>query len=283
MDYSVRLKIDLKIFKLGDNFSLRDITFQLNKGEGIALLGPSGSGKTTLLKVIDGLYKTYQGSILLDGKEIKELKPKEIYQKMGLLFQNPEEQLFADKVYDDVAFGPRNMGWAEEKIKEMVKKALEIVNLKDYEERTIETLSFGEKKRIALAGLLAMGQEILLLDEPTLGLDPFLEEKFIKLLQKLKDKGYSFIIATHNVEIVPSLADKIVVLKEGKMVFFGTPPNLFIEKKALLPHFNLQAPLPTEIFYPFKNVFPKIPLNKEVAIELLENLLKNIINEKDGV
>jgi len=119
----VRLKVSLESFKLNEDFSLKGISFELRRGEALSLLGASGSGKTTLLKVLDGLYKNYKGSILLDGKEIKELKPREIYAKMGLLFQNPEEQLFAETVFEDVSFGPRNMGFKEEEIERAVKKS----------------------------------------------------------------------------------------------------------------------------------------------------------------
>ncbi|BAU23139.1 cobalt ABC transporter ATPase [Caldimicrobium thiodismutans] len=273
MDNSLRLKVRLKRFSLGDDFFLRNIDFELLSGEGIALLGASGAGKTTLLKVLDGLYKNYEGSILLYGREIRELKPREIYSKMGLLFQNPEEQLFAERVFEDVAFGPRNMGFNEEKIKKAVKEALELVQLSGFEERSIQSLSFGEKKRVALAGLLAMGHEILLLDEPTLGLDPILEKNFLELLLNLKRRGYSFIIATHNVELVPYFADKVVVLKKGEMVFYGTPMELFTGFDDL-SSLHLKSPIVTEIFSPYRDRIPALPIKKEEAIELLKNYLK---------
>jgi cobalt/nickel transport system ATP-binding protein len=273
LDNSLRLKVRLKRFSLGDDFFLRNIDFELLSGEGIALLGASGAGKTTLLKVLDGLYKNYEGSILLYGREIRELKPREIYSKMGLLFQNPEEQLFAERVFEDVAFGPRNMGFNEEKIKKAVKEALELVQLSGFEERSIQSLSFGEKKRVALAGLLAMGHEILLLDEPTLGLDPILEKNFLELLLNLKRRGYSFIIATHNVELVPYFADKVVVLKKGEMVFYGTPRELFTGFDDL-PSLHLKSPIVTEIFSPYRDQIPDLPIKKEEAIELLKNYLK---------
>lgn len=273
MDDSIRLKINLKKFTFEPLFTLKNISFELCKGEGIALLGASGAGKTTLLKVIDGLYKNYDGEILLDGKEIKNLSPREIYSKMGLLFQNPEEQLFAETVFEDVAFGPRNMGFDEEKVKEAVSKALELVSLTGYEKRAIQYLSFGEKKRVALAGLLAMGHEILLLDEPTLGLDPVLEKNFLDILVNLKREGFSFVMATHNMEIVPYFAEKVVVLKDGEMVFYGSPLEFFIETPNL-ELLHLRAPIPTEIFIPFRSFFKKLPLTKEEAQILLKIYFK---------
>ncbi len=271
MDNYLRLKVELRDFSFSQGFTLREIFFEVYRGEGIALLGASGAGKTTLLKLLDGLYKNYRGKILLDGKELKGLSPREIYSKMGLLFQNPEEQLFAETVFEDVAFGPRNMGFEEERTQEAVKRALELVSLSGYEKRSLQQLSFGEKKRVALAGLIAMGHEILLLDEPTLGLDPILEKNFLELLIHLKNRGFSFVMATHNVDLVPYFADKVVVLKEGKMVFYGSPYEFFantFNPEAL----SLRAPLPTEIFKPFERFFKKLPLTKEEAIEILQRL-----------
>ncbi|MGB9761693.1 MAG: energy-coupling factor ABC transporter ATP-binding protein [Caldimicrobium sp.] len=278
LDKSLRLKVKLQKFVYENNFTLKNISFELFKGEGIALLGPSGAGKTTLLKVIDGLYKNYEGEILLDGKEIKNLKPREIYSIMGLLFQNPEEQLFAETVFEDVAFGPRNMGFSEEHIRESVRKALELVSLSNFENRPLQYLSFGEKKRVALAGLLAMGHEILLLDEPTLGLDPLLEKNFLELLLNLKKKGYSFVMATHNVDLVPYFADKVVVLKQGEMLFYGSPYDFFV-KNDCLEIFNLRPPIPTEIFKPYQKYLGKLPLTKEEAMEVLQKFFKIIFYE----
>jgi ABC-type cobalt transport system, ATPase component len=141
----------------GDAPLLQDVEFEVKAGECLVILGASGAGKTTLLKVIDGLLKDYEGEVFLDGQDIRKLKPKEIYSKMGLLFQNPDEQLFAPTVFEDVAFGPRNMGFDEEEVRRRVLQALDLVELSGFEGRSISQLSFGQKKRVALAGLLAMG------------------------------------------------------------------------------------------------------------------------------
>ncbi|MFN4132540.1 MAG: energy-coupling factor ABC transporter ATP-binding protein [Caldimicrobium sp.] len=276
MDFSIRLKVNLKNFILEENnFTLKEISFEVCRGQALAILGPSGSGKTTLLKVLDGLYKDYEGEILLDNIELKKLTPKEIYKKMGLLFQNPEEQLFAEKVFEDVGFGPKNMGWPDEKIKESVKKALELVSLSGFELKAIHKLSFGEKKRVALAGLLAMGHEILLLDEPTLGLDPLLEKNFMELLLNLKNRGYTIIMATHNVDLVPYFAEKVLILKDGNMVLYGETKEVLSNAKELRKC-NLRPPLITELFMSFKDKLPSnsLPFTKEEALMLLSSLLK---------
>lgn len=272
MDPSLRLRIDIRHFSFSEsNFSLRDIKFEVKRGEGIALLGPSGAGKSTLLRLLDGLYKNFEGEILLDGKEIRHLSPKEIYSKMGLLFQNPEEQLFAEVVFEDVAFGPRNMGWSKEEVTKAVERALQLVELEGYEGRLIRNLSFGEKKRVALAGLLAMGQEILLLDEPTLGLDPLLEKKFVELLQKLKRQGVTLIVATHNVDLVPYFAEKVLIIFGGRLVSLGSPREVF--QGLDLSPYHLRPPLVTLLFKELNGHIPHLPLTLEEARTYLQNLL----------
>ncbi|MCS7200057.1 MAG: energy-coupling factor ABC transporter ATP-binding protein [Caldimicrobium sp.] len=272
MDNSIRLLISIEKFTFEEgDFSLKEIHFTVRSGEGIALLGVNGAGKTTLLKLIDGLYKNYQGEIRLDGREIRTLKPREIYSKMGLLFQNPEEQLFAERVFEDVAFGPRNMGWREEKVREAVKRALLLVGLEGYDDKKIFNLSFGQKKRVALAGLLAMGQEILLLDEPTLGLDPIVERNFIELLNNLKKEGKTIIVATHNVDLVPYFADRVVILSAGRLVLQG-PTKEILTSLSKMTNYNLRPPLVSLPFYSVKNNLSEIPLTPEEAEILLNKL-----------
>ena len=170
--------------------ALRDVGMDIKNGEFVGILGSNGSGKTTLLKVIDGLLKPVRGRVLLDGVDIRKLSPKEIYSKVGLVFQNPDDQLFAPTVFEDVAFGPLNMGFSREEAAGRVMKALDDVDMEAYRDRPIHTLSFGQKKRICIAGLLAMGHAILLLDEPTAGLDPMGEYKMMRLLVKLnRERG----------------------------------------------------------------------------------------------
>ena len=183
---TVRLSADIKAFKYPDGTqALSDIAVDVSHGEFIGLLGSNGSGKTTLLKIMDGLIKDYEGSVYLDGIDIKRMSPKDIYKKVGLIFQNPDDQLFASTVFEDVAFGPINMGFKEDEVINRINNALRDVEMEGYAKKSIHNLSFGQKKRICIAGLLAMGHEILLLDEPTAGLDPMGEYKMMNLLTKL--------------------------------------------------------------------------------------------------
>ncbi len=169
----IRLAITVDSFTYADGTqALSNIRMDIHRGEFIGILGSNGSGKTTLLKVIDGLFKDFEGQVLLDGMDNKSLSPKDIYKKVGLIFQNPDDQLFAPTVMEDVSFGPLNMGFPHEEVLLRVHDALKDVEMEEFAKKSIHNLSYGQKKRICIAGLLAMGNEILLLDEPTAGLDP---------------------------------------------------------------------------------------------------------------
>lgn len=253
MENPVRIKVNLKKFFYTSDKEpiLKNISFEVRKGELWIILGASGIGKTTLLKIIDGLLKKYEGEVFLDGEEIRKLKPKKIYKKMGLLFQNPDEQLFATTVFEDIAFGPRNMNFSEEEVKKRVKEALKLVEMQEYEESLISHLSYGQKKRVCLAGLLAMGHEILLLDEPTQGLDPVLEKNFLELLLKLKiEKNLTIIMATHQVDIVPYIADKVLILHNKTVAKIGTPSEVFNDPEEL-KNYSLRLPPVGELFFEF--------------------------------
>ena len=190
-DLKIRLSVQINSFKYPDGTqALSDMAVDVSHGEFIGILGSNGSGKTTLLKIMDGLMKDFEGGAYLDGTDIKRLSPKEIYRKVGLVFQNPDDQLFAPTVFEDVAFGPINMGFKEDEVITRINNALKDVDMQGYAKKSIHHLSFGQKKRICIAGLLAMGHEILLLDEPTAGLDPMGEYKMMNLLTKLnKEKA----------------------------------------------------------------------------------------------
>ncbi|HTY21353.1 MAG TPA: ABC transporter ATP-binding protein, partial [Geobacteraceae bacterium] len=179
----MRLSVTIDSFRYPDGtVALSDIRFDVAKGEFSGILGANGSGKTTLLKVMDGLIKDYSGSVILDGAEVARLNPRDIYRKVGLVFQNPDDQLFAHTVFEDAAFGPRNMGFSEDEVKLRVNAALASVEMADLGSKQINALSYGQKKRVCIAGLLAMGHEILLLDEPTAGLDPMGEYRMMEIL-----------------------------------------------------------------------------------------------------
>jgi cobalt/nickel transport system ATP-binding protein len=265
MDDLIRLSVKEVSFKYPDGTqSLSDIDLQIRRGEFIGILGANGSGKTTLLKVMDGLLKDREGSVRLDGKEIQELSPKDIYRKVGLIFQNSDEQLFAPTVFEDVAFGPINMGFSGEEVALRVTRSLKEVDMEGYGKRSIHHLSFGEKKRVCIAGLLAMGQEILLLDEPTDGLDPMGEYRMMNLLMRLnKEQGITMVMATHRVDLVPLFLDRLYILSKGRMVREGSPEDVFTTPDEM-EEMRLRLPQIAELIYRLKHddrlPFDKIPL-----------------------
>jgi len=265
MDDLIRLSVKKVHFTYPDGTpSLSDIDLEIRRGEFIGILGANGSGKTTLLKVMDGLLKNFEGYVELDGRGIQQLSPKEIYKKVGLIFQNADEQLFAPTVFEDVAFGPTNMGFTGEEVAFRVTSALKDVDMEGYGKRSIHHLSFGEKKRICLAGLLAMGQEILLLDEPTDGLDPMGEYRMMNLLMRLnKEKKITMVMATHRVDLVPLFLDRLYILSKGKMVRGGRPEDVFTTPDEM-EEMKLKLPQIAELIYRLKHEdqlsFSKIPL-----------------------
>ncbi len=265
MEDAVRLSVKIDSFKYPDGTrALAETNLEIKKGEFAGILGSNGSGKTTLLKVMDGLMKNFEGLILLDGIDIKKLSPREIYKKVGLVFQNPDDQLFAATVFEDVAFGPINMGFPEDEVVTSVKNALRDVEMDGYERKSIHNLSFGQKKRACIAGLLAMGHQILLLDEPTAGLDPMGEYRMMNLLTALnKEKGVTIVMATHSVDLVPLFLDTLHILSKGHVVRGGTPEEVFSAPEDMA-NVRLRLPQIAELIYRLKHEdqvpFEKIPL-----------------------
>ncbi len=265
MEPVIRLSVSVDSFTYSDGTrAMSDIGLTVHNGEFVGILGSNGSGKTTLLRLMDGLLKDFSGSILLDGRDVRRLSPREIYSKVGLVFQSPDDQLFAPTVFEDVAFGPLNMGFQESEVRERVLAALRNVDMEGYDNKAIHNLSYGQKKRICIAGLLAMGHEILLLDEPTAGLDPMGEYRMMNLLTSLsKDKGVTIVMATHSVDLVPLFLDRLYILSKGKIVRGGTPEEVFntpddmTQVKLRLPHI-------AEMIYRLKHddhlPFSKVPL-----------------------
>jgi cobalt/nickel transport system ATP-binding protein len=257
--------------------ALSDISHEVRKGEFAGLLGANGSGKTTLLRAMDKLLKGVEGNISLSGADINDLTPKEIYKKVGLVFQNPDDQLFAPTLFEDVAFGPTNMGYAAKEVAERVVSALHEVELAGLERKSVHNLSYGQRKRACIAGLLAMGHETLLLDEPTAGLDPMGEYKMMKLLQRLNEEnGVTIIMATHSVDLVPVFLDRLYILSKGKFTRGGTPEEVFNAPEDMA-NIKLRLPHIAELIYKLKHEdklgFERIPLTVgEARREILKSL-----------
>jgi len=223
---------------------LRDLTLRIGQGERVAVVGANGAGKTTLLKALVGLLPV-DGEVRVDGARVGN--PREaVGAGLALLFQNPDDQLFAATVAEDVAFGPRNQGLDEDEVARRTHDALDRLGLRALADRAVDTLSFGEKRRACLAGLLAMRPRALLLDEPTAGLDPAGEQELLRHLAELHRAGATLVCATHAMDLVPQQADRVLVLDGGAVAADGSPRTI-LGSTALLQRARLRAPIVAEL------------------------------------
>lgn len=223
--------------------ALEKVNFKVDQGKIVALLGPNGAGKSTLFLHFNGILRPSSGSVDIDG-EIVNYEKKDlmrIRQKVGIVFQNPDDQLFAPTVLEDVAFGPMNMGLTKEDVEERVKEALSRVGMEGFEKKPPHHLSGGQKKRVAIAGILAMKPKIMVLDEPTSGLDPKGASQILRLLYKLNQEGMTIVISTHDVDLVPLYASKVYIISEGKIIKEGTASEVF-EDVQTIRGANLRLP-----------------------------------------
>ena len=240
--------------------ALTEVDFRVKPGEFVAMLASNGSGKTTLIKVLVGLLKPQKGQVRIAGRDICSVSPKDLYQRIGLVFQNPNDQLFAATVEEDVAFGPRNLELPESEVERRVCEALDLVAAKDLRHRAIHHLSFGEQKRVAMAGVLAMKPAILILDEPTSGLDPAGEEAMMRLLNGLnRRQGITVVLATHLVDMLPLFADRIYVLNRGRVLKHGPAEEVFGDYD-MLGRAGLRLPYISTLLHELKR-YDGVPIN----------------------
>ncbi|ATW27142.1 energy-coupling factor transporter ATPase [Candidatus Formimonas warabiya] len=218
--------------------ALKKINMHIGKGEFIGLIGHTGSGKSTLAQHLNGLLKPTQGSISIDGVSLWEKKkpPADLCRKVGLVFQYPEHQLFAETVYEDVAFGPRNLDIPEAELPSLVRQSLEWVGLsyEEFKDRSPFALSGGQKRRVAMAGVLAMQSDVLVLDEPTAGLDPAGRKEMISLVKQLYQKYDRTVVwISHNMDEIARLVNRLIVMYRGKIYLDGAPREVFAREQEL--------------------------------------------------
>lgn len=216
--------------------AVNDVSFEINRGEILGVIGHTGSGKSTLIQHLNGLIKANSGEIEFEGKNINEFEKISEYRKnIGLVFQFPEYQLFESTVIKDVCYGPMNMGMSKDEAMVAAKEAMELVGLgEEFYERTPFELSGGEKRRVAIAGVIAMGPKVLILDEPTAGLDPKGRDKILNLVKKLREKtGMTIIIVSHSMEDMGKYADRILVMENGRLKYIDSTTNIFSRYKEL--------------------------------------------------
>ncbi len=236
--------------------ALNKVSFSLEKGELVGVIGHTGSGKSTLMQMLNSLLKPESGEILLDGKNINADKKsvKEARHKVGLCFQYPEYQLFEETCFKDIAFGPKNMGLSDNEIRQRVYTAAEIVGLqKELLEKSPFDLSGGQKRRCAIAGVIAMLPEVLILDEPTAGLDPIGRAGVLEMIDNYRTQtGATVIIVTHSMDIIARIADRILVMNKGELAFNGSVAEIFAHAHELA-QMGLDVPVATRIMLALKS------------------------------
>lgn len=257
------------------------LDFVVHKGERIVILGPNGAGKTTLLYHLLGLLKPVEGEISVFGVNPSE-KFKQIRQRIGVVFQNIDEQIIGPTVYDDIAFSLRNYGHDKETVRSKVEKISQVLGISDLLNKIPHYLSGGQKKKVALAGAMAMLPELLIMDEPFDGLDPKSKNEMIGLANSLnRDMGVTNIITTHDINIVPYIADVIYIINKGHIIKSGSPGEILKEVEAL-KEANLEPPILAQLFsrLRLKGLNLDIPVNIEQAEEQICELLKSIDSHK---
>ncbi|MFP4661201.1 MAG: energy-coupling factor transporter ATPase [Halanaerobiales bacterium] len=279
----IELKNVSHIYDQGDDSrALDDINLVIKDHEFIGLVGHTGSGKSTLVQLFNGLITPTKGEVLIDGVNITEKKGniKQIRQKIGLVFQYPEHQLFEETVFNDVAFGPRNLDLPEEEVAKRVRDAIRLVGLDydEFRERSPFNLSGGQQRKVAIAGVLAMKPEILILDEPTAGLDPQGREQLIKLLEFLHCAGITIILISHRMEEIARLSGRVIVMSKGKIKYDNTPVEVFSSVEELR-ELGLDLPEITEILWRLRRK------GHDVRTDLftIDQAVKEIVGELRGL
>ena len=263
------------------NDAVSNVSFSVESGEIIGIIGHTGSGKSTLVQHLNGLLKPTEGEILLDGKNIWD-NPKEIRKvrfDVGLVFQYPEYQLFEETVFDDIAFGPKNMGLSDEELEYRVKEICHLLEIKEeYFDTSPFDLSGGEKRRIAIAGVMAMRPKVIIFDEPIAGLDPKGRQDVIEMIRNYRNAyDATVLIISHNMEDMAILTDKLLVLNNGNLVMFDKTENVFA-RASELKDIGLNVPMVTNVLMLLKEKGVKIPDN----ILTVDQAVKALLSLKKG-
>ena len=254
-----------------ERLALNNVSLDIAKGEIVAIIGHTGSGKSTLVQHLNGLLKPDQGQATIDDIDItaKGAQAKAARQQVGMVFQYPEHQLFAETVFEDIAFGPRNKGVEEEAVANQVREAMEFVGL-DYDtfaQRSPFQLSGGQMRRVAIAGVVAMNPDYLVLDEPSAGLDPRSRNAVFKEIMSLhKSRGIAIVLVTHSMEEAVKYADRLLVINAGKVLFDGTPAEIFKEHAAELVEVGVDVP----------QVYKLADLLRQNGVALPENIKDDV-------
>lgn len=263
--------------------ALDDINLVINGGEFIGLIGHTGSGKSTLVQHLNGLMKATSGTIYYNGEDIydSDYNKKELRSKVGLVFQYPEHQLFEVDVFTDVCFGPKNLGWDDKKIQLKAYEALKMVGIEDeYFYQSPFDLSGGQKRRVAIAGVLAMSPEVLVLDEPTAGLDPKGRDELLNKISELRrTTGMTVVLVSHSMEDVANYVDRIVVMNKGRVMYDDVPSEVFKNYKEL-EAVGLAAPQVTYIMHALNDAGLKVNCEVTTVNEAADEIVKALKGRK---
>ncbi|MBZ9687096.1 ATP-binding cassette domain-containing protein [Clostridium estertheticum] len=249
--------------------ALNNISLKIEKGKKISFLGVNGSGKSTLFLNFNGILKPSSGKVIYGGNEIKYNRTSlhALRKNIGIVFQDPDNQLFSASVYQEVSFGPMNLKLDEGEVRNRVEVALTNTGMIGFKDKAVHFLSYGQKKRVAIADIIAMKPEVIILDEPTSSLDPVHSKQIVQILDKLNEEGMTVILSTHDVELAYAWSDYIIVMKDGEIVKEGTPYAIFSDDELIVNSY-LEKPLILEIY----EVLCK---NGEVNRKLLNNVPRN--------
>ena len=263
-------------FSYGEGWALKGVSLEIPEGEIVAVVGPNGSGKTTFAKHLIGLLKPTRGRVLVYGEDTREKSVAELSRLVGYVFQNPNHQIFSETVYDEVAFGPRNLGFEEARVKELVESSLKLVGLEGKGEERPYMLSMGEKERLAIASVLAMDPRLLILDEPTIGQDRSTMSKLIEVVKRLKGEGRTVLLISHDIDLVYEHSDYVIVFKGGEVVSEGKVAEVLSDPE-LTAKASLSLPKLAELARLLG--LDRLPSSVEDAVEVLMNEVRGIRKE----
>jgi len=255
--------------------ALRNVSLQIDDGERIAIMGTNGAGKTTLVKHLNGLLRPNKGRIIVNGVDARHYSVAELAREIGLVMQNPDHQLFLDSVEKEVIFGLKQLGFSEEEISERTDRTLANLGLEDLKERSPFTLSGGERKRVALASVLATEPRVLALDEPTIGQDARQKEKLAEMLMSLNEKGRTVIVVTHDIEFVIENFPRTIAMANGMIVADGATSSVLSNEK-VINHCSLTAPQLTQAARSLHNIFSSVPGRLTLLTELEDEIVRII-------
>jgi cobalt transport protein ATP-binding subunit len=260
--------------------ALDGISLQVPRGSFLAIMGANGSGKSTLLKQLNGLLQPLSGGVTVAGIPVNRKSFDQVNRTIGFVFQDPNDQIFAPTARDDIAYGPRNLGLTESEVQGRVEAAAEKVGISPLLERPIHHLSYGQKKRLSIAGVLAMEPEVLVLDEPTASLDPMGEKRIMRILLELNRAGMTVVMATHDVDLVPLYARQVCLLRGGRVAVQGGLRDVFSDHD-LIERCHMRLPRISYLFDMMPDITEK-PLTVGMARRELERLLLERTSQREA-